>query len=144
MKHVLSAMLCLLVLGTSAQEHRSGTTIKGKVISQHSRQPLEGATIYVGKQRTAVVTATDGTFAVVTEESNPLIRVSSVGYRPVSMLLEEIEKEEMIILLEKAEIDLAEVNVYTGYRTTSLRNAIDRKSVVKEKSVSVLYELSGG
>src|SRR5215210_1710918 len=54
--------------------------ITGKITNQETNQPIAGATVQVKGSTTGTQTASDGSFAVSTTETNPTLIVSSVGF----------------------------------------------------------------
>lgn len=61
---------------------------KGKVVDATSRQPLEAAVITSNKNN-IVLTDKNGFFSFTSNTNQPIVRVSFVGYKPVTQILAE-------------------------------------------------------
>lgn len=61
------------------------TTVSGTVISSEDGQPIIGATVTVKGTKKGTATNIDGQFSLTVSESNPMLTITSIGFKPVTM-----------------------------------------------------------
>lgn len=76
-KNCLFFVLLLFTVHTVFAQAR---TITGKVLSEKAGEPLAGATLTLKNSGRAFTTNAEGKFSITTEEANPVLVVSMVGY----------------------------------------------------------------
>ncbi|MCP9610988.1 SusC/RagA family TonB-linked outer membrane protein [Coprobacter tertius] len=116
--------LCLIPFGTMAQSKPQMYTLKGTV-TDHSGEPITGATVKIKDTTTATITDVNGTFSMLVSEG-ATISASFIGYRTQDMKLKAGENNIKIVLSEDAQ-QLDEI-VVVGYGTqkkSSLTSSIE-------------------
>src|SRR6188508_1136272 len=94
------------------------STITGKVFSDESKTPLEGAVITIKGQRQAVVADKNGAFALIAKQPNNTLVVSHAGFE-----LQELKvtgNSDITVILKSDAKQLEDV-VITGYSTQNKR-----------------------
>ncbi|MCZ4224834.1 SusC/RagA family TonB-linked outer membrane protein [Pedobacter rhodius] len=120
--------------------------IRGKVISADSRIALHGATIRVKGASQFVLTDSSGNFQLKISTASLILQVSYIGYRPTEVNVPAPNKP-LIIVLESATSQLAEVVVSTGYQTIPAERAtgsfvqVDNKLLNRRVSTNLLERL---
>lgn len=114
-KLLFSAVLCLLSVVMHAQQNPA---LKGKVVDSKSQKPLQNVVATIVSTNVSVVSGVDGTFVFQTLPSNePVLEISSIGYKTQTFVLEPIEGETLdlgIIALEEditSELQLSLVTI---------------------------------
>lgn len=97
-----------MVLSISAQAF----TVKGVVIDHSTKEPLIGATVQVGGTTTGVITDIDGRFEIrdIKGKSCTLV-VQYVSYKTQELVVQQGQKEELVIALSPDNQQLDEVTV---------------------------------
>lgn len=130
MKYILSALLLLLALASSAQQ----ITVTGRVTdSSQPDEPLIGATVTAaakeGSQPAGVVTDYDGRFTISVPDGTSSLSVSYLGYEKKTVTL-KAGKTDYTISLSPTAHSVGEV-VVTGYQKIDRRKLTASVATVK-------------
>jgi iron complex outermembrane receptor protein len=121
---LLSFVAAIIQVAAFAQ-----TTITGRVIDNYTKQPLIGANVVVPNTTIGTTTDEKGEFSLSTGTRIEQLRISYVGYRTVTVPVDE-KTSRLNILLEATQVLLSEVTV-VGYET-------NRKLIETAGSISML------
>ena len=111
-------------------------TIKGKVVSSQSNQPVFGASIQMKGKSTGTVTGTDGSFSINVPAGSVTLVISNVGYASVERTV-EANISDITITLNESQGELGEVVV------TALGIQRQAKSLVYATQTVKTSELTG-
>ena len=158
---VCCLMGCMVLLfsqpfGISAQQTEQGGPgkvsaadsqqfISGKVIDA-SGVPIIGATVHLKDSKNVAVTDMDGNFSIKSDQKNPILRVSYIGYDAVETSVKG-NKSVRIVLKENTKA-LDEV-VVVGYGTmrrsdvTGSISSVKGSELVKNSTSNVVQSLAG-
>ena len=158
---VCCLMGCMVLLfsqpfGISAQQTEQGGPgkvsaadsqqfISGKVIDA-SGVPIIGATVHLKDSKNVAVTDMDGNFSIKSDQKNPILRVSYIGYDAVETSVKG-NKPVRIVLKENTKA-LDEV-VVVGYGTmrrsdvTGSISSVKGSELVKNSTSNVVQSLAG-
>lgn len=158
---VCCLMGCMVLLfsqpfGISAQQTEQGGPgkvsaadsqqfISGKVIDA-SGVPIIGATVHLKDSKNVAVTDMDGNFSIKSDQKNPILRVSYIGYDAVETSVKG-NKSVRIVLKENTKA-LDEV-VVVGYGTmrrsdvTGSISSVKGSELVKNSTSNVVQSLDG-
>ncbi len=130
MKLRFASLLTILILPffhASAQESYS---VSGRVIDAKSHEPLPFVNIVINNSNTGGTSDIDGKFRLRTGKPVQSIRLSYVGYDPLTVTLAGKTKD-LLIELSRKEIDLREVEIFPGINPAHriIRNAIDNRDI---------------
>lgn len=130
----LSFVLLLLFVAFSFQgvQAQGTITVKGKVIDETSREPIEGASVYLIGGSTSTSTDGTGSFSLSGIPKNSKLRISFIGYSSAEAIAKE---EEMTISLKPTTNTLEDV-VVIGY------GSVKRKDVTTAISSISLDDLN--
>ena len=73
-------MLLVAILILFAQIAWAQRTITGRVVSANDQSPLGEVTVHIKGSKTTTVTRNDGTFSIVSDEANPVLEFTSIGF----------------------------------------------------------------
>jgi hypothetical protein len=128
MKHYWQAgILIVLMLGSyQAISQDKFVTLYGKVMDAQSRRPIPFASIQVKGRSTGTACNADGEFIFKIREkrSTDTLLISCVGYKTVARALEQNGPTTLIILLEPATVELAEITVNAPVGLDILKKAL--------------------
>ena len=127
-KLIVSTFLLMLVAVTALAQ--DNITVRGTVMSFEDDEPLIGASVVFGKEKTGVSTDIDGNFEIKVPEGAELT-FSYIGYETVTL---KAEPEMTVKLHENSEI--LEELVVVGYSVEKKKDLTGSVSVVKMKDVS--------
>src|SRR5690606_40106402 len=97
MKNLLKTIIFFLIITTSAFAQ---TEIEGLVINE-SRTPINGATVALRGTTSYTVADAEGKFKIEVPDQFPLfLRVSSIGYKPELIRINDTEGKELEIILQ--------------------------------------------
>jgi Ca-activated chloride channel family protein len=113
LKTTVAAGILLLVILLSFAERSASHIINGIVKVAGTQTPVKGATIRDLGGRKTVVTGTDGKFSITTNDEQPQIYITAVGYLPQTITVKSPDQYLEILLTPSTE-KLEEV-VVTGY-----------------------------
>lgn len=122
-------------------------TIHGKVMSDSTLQPLEGATVKTADRSAAAITDASGRFTLQVGDSVPLV-ITYVGYRPALFSARQVH-DGMTVRLHPNGALLRTLTVYTGYQKlsgnqiTGAYDKIDRTQLDREVSTDIISKLEG-
>lgn len=108
----------------------SQTSIKGKITSKKTGQPLDNVSITEKGTTTGTTTSAAGTFALTLKSTKPVLVISYVGY--LTQELTVGSRTTFDIALEEDSKGIEDV-VIVGYQTSSRRNTTAAISSVKGK-----------
>lgn len=115
--------------GSQYEEEDAFITIKGKVLSQDTKQPLMYASISVQGSNITTVSNQNGYFSLRVSQKYKEAQfiVQFLGYENQSLSVKAfIDKEDEIIYLKSSSIQLSEVEVVSGNGRELVREAIAR------------------
>jgi hypothetical protein len=128
MKHYCQAgVLIMLMLGSyQAISQDKFVTFYGKVMDAQSRQAIPFASIQVKGSSIGTACNAEGEFVFKVREKRvtDTLLISCVGYKTVARALEENGSTIMIILLEPATVELAEITVNAPVGLDILKKAL--------------------
>lgn len=142
--HIVPILLfttCLSFKGIAQQ------TITGTVTSQHTKMPLQGATVIVLPAKSTVKTDSLGSFAITVPNGNGTIEVSFLGYEIATQPYTAERHGPFSIILMEATDMLDEVIINTGYqnipreRATGSFDHIDNELINRSVSTDILSRL---
>ncbi len=97
---------CILIVTEVSSQH----ILKGKVIDNLTREPLQLAVITDSRTHTNVTTGDDGNFLLKDMETPDSISVSFIGYRSRTFKIDGTENK-VVFGLEKGPVDLKEITI---------------------------------
>lgn len=109
-KNVTLLLALLISIGLYAQKR----TLQGVVLTAESKQPLEGATITVGKTSTITTTDAQGKFQLELPEGKGVLSISFVGRETIEV---DVKSDNNITILLKASNATLEEVVAVAYTT---------------------------
>ena len=125
------------MLGAAAQT----TRISGKVTDANSGEPLPFTSVAFVDSRIATTTDFDGLFAFDTNYATDSLRVSAVGYRPMTLAVERDEAQTIDFALQPALADLPEVVVtYTENSAFAILRQVVRNKAVNNRAKLAAYD----
>lgn len=141
-----SLALVLLVAAPSAASQTG--TLAGRVLDAGTQQPLPGATVVLAGTTTGTSSGPAGTFTLIeVPVDTHTVRVSLVGYEPVSRTVEVLEGERVVleVALSEQTSDLGAITVVSrrgGFVPTALSSAskIGAAPLETPQSVSVITQ----
>ena len=111
---------------------QKSTIIKGKVVDEKGN-PLIGATIIIKGTQVGVTTNFEGNFELnITEQKEPVIVVSFIGFENKEIKIDEIKEYKIILKEKKQEID--EV-VVTGYYSANKKTYTGSATTITDKEI---------
>lgn len=150
MKYIIGLVGMLLpLLSVSAQDLPAGKIVSGKVISENSDLPIEGATLTLLHQKKTFYTDASGSFSITLASSNDVLTVSHIGFLSKKIPLSQNTGSPFIITLQDTTVQLDEVVVNTGYQNIPKERAtgsfvqIDNKLLNRRVSTNILDRLEG-
>jgi len=123
----MRCLLLLLIIGINL--NTMAQTISGIVTDGQTGQRISGA--WVTSARAATTSGLQGEFLIKTNASIDTIRVKMQGYKPYVLPIDPSANKNMIIILQRAVIELNEVHV-TGKRDRVKDSINNRKMFAKE------------
>jgi hypothetical protein len=105
MKHIYLILLSVLV--TSAGYGQA--VIRGRVIDQETKQPLEGASVFAQNTTIGAVSAADGTFRLHLSKGGYEIIFSFTGYETQRLNVEASEEKVLEIEMKQEDKSMSEV-----------------------------------
>lgn len=118
MKNLLKTIIFFLIITTSAFAQ---TEIEGLVINE-SRTPINGATVALRGTTSYTVADAEGKFKIEVPDQFPLfLRVSSIGYKPELIRINDTEGKELEIILQNDNV-LSEIVVTSRRRKEVLQD----------------------
>lgn len=133
---LLVLFLFLVGTGVSAQEV---TTISGKVIDAHTKEPLPFVNISFVNKNIGTTTDYDGKFSISTQWASNQLMASYIGYQVVVKEVQIGQKQKIQFELESYAIDLGEVVVTAKKKRYRNKNnpAVDLiRNIVKNKNLN--------
>ncbi len=124
---LLLPFLCLLLLRVSAQEP---FTVSGRVIDAQTRESLAFVNIVVNGSTTGGTSDIDGKFTLRSPNPVKTLRLTYVGYEPVTYETGG-KSRNILIQMSRKEIDLSEVEILPGVNPAHriIRNVIDNRDI---------------
>ncbi|MDE3252702.1 MAG: TonB-dependent receptor [Bacteroidota bacterium] len=129
MRKLVTLFLCFCMIAT--QIRAQNPTVTGKVTDAEGR-PLFGASIKVSGNKTAALTAADGSFSITVPSGTRSILVSFVGQEDITVPL---TGKPLSITMKPDSRDLNEV-VVVGYGTKLKRDVTGSVAAVSAKEIS--------
>jgi TonB-linked SusC/RagA family outer membrane protein len=111
---IKNCVLLLLFLFVVQQAIGQSRTITGKIRSEGTGEPLSGATITLKKSGRAVTSNEDGIFTITSDENQPTLVLSMVGYEPKEIAVEGNRPLEVTL---KSNVRSMDEVVVVGYGT---------------------------
>lgn len=145
--YLLTAALFIAPFQIAAQK-KSGTsvvgtmqkieakTISGTVVDDMG-EPLAGASVRVEGTQQGVATDIDGNFSLLCDKKDPVINISCIGMKTVSIKLSK-DARFIQVKLEPAENMMDEV-VVTGYQNIKRENATGSYQILKAEDMDKRY-----
>ncbi len=122
-----------LAESTSAQLY----TLKGKITDSKSGSPIQGATVFISYNY-AAYSNTEGFYSIARLDSgNYQLKISSLGYKSISIKITVDSDLEENIALEPSAIELDEVVVSTNRTENYLRNSPFAESLVGKEEIQI-------
>ena len=128
----LFILACSLLLFQSEVIHaqqivEANIPIKGRVVADDSRTPLEYASVTINNTNISTVTNQDGYFSLRIPESakNYQLKVQYLGYNNVSIpVITLIDKDDNVIRMRTGSIELDEIEILSGDGTHLVKEAL--------------------
>ena len=114
-------------VGYAQQATQSTIQIKGRVIADDSRTPLEYASITINNTNISTVTNQDGFFSLRIPASarNYKLKVQHLGYNNITLpVITLIDKDDNVIRMTSGSIRLDEIEVLSGDGTDLVKEAL--------------------
>ncbi len=105
----LSAVFTNICLLSFSQNY----SVSGKIIDSQTKENLAFVNISVNGKNTGVATDIDGKFTIKSNENIQYLKISYVGYKPLSYNITD-KTAGVLIKLDRAEIELSEVVIHPG------------------------------
>lgn len=104
---------------TNAQE--ASLTISGKISNSETNEPIPFASISIGKSGTGTSSNAEGKFTIKIPAGfkQDTLRVTYVGYRAFQQAIPSIKNQALLIKLQPATVELAEI-IVSGKRKTAV------------------------
>ena len=127
----------LVVLGATAQT----TRVSGKVTDANSGEPLPFTSVAFVDSRITTTTDFDGLFSFDTYYATDSLRVTAVGYRPLTLAVKRDQAQSIDFALQPALADLPEVVVtYTENSAFAILRQVVRNKPVNNRVKLAAYE----
>lgn len=111
----IPVLLLLFILSFPVFAQQGNIKINGRILDRTTKEPIIGATVLLVKEKTGTATDSNGKFTLNAKSFPASVRVNSIGYRPVSLIVNKDSEPITIYLSEDLEA-LSEV-VVIGYGT---------------------------
>ena len=147
MKVGLLTLLCSVNILLGKAQQMQSMEIKGRVLNSTDRSPVPNANIRVMNKQLVTRTDDKGQFALIGVVDRDSLTVSLVGYHGRTVAGGYF-RDNAVILLQKEENYLQEVQVNTGYQTlranevTGAINLISRKMLDQQVGTNILQRLN--
>ena len=105
--------LFLLFVLSSGLLHAQTHTLSGKVTDEKNRQPLAFVNVVINEGLQGCITDIDGKYEISASETITKISFSSIGYEPVTLVIEPNQRR-CNISLKPTTFELGEVTVEAG------------------------------
>ncbi|MEI7981112.1 MAG: DUF5686 family protein [Bacteroidota bacterium] len=130
MNHRIQILIILLLFSFSAGYGQGSWSVSGKVIDAKTREPLPFVNIIINNGNTGGTTDIDGKFHLRSGTMVQTLRLSYVGYEPLTYSM-GTRTENILISLTRKDIDLAEVEILPGINPAHriIRNAIENRDI---------------
>lgn len=106
-------LLFLLFVLSSGLLHAQTHTLSGKVTDEKNRQPLAFVNVVINEGLQGCITDIDGKYEISASEAITKISFSSIGYEPVTLVIEPNQRR-CNIALKPTTFELGEVTVEAG------------------------------
>lgn len=131
--HSLAKLLCFIMLLLASSSVLAQRRITGKVLNPQDNLPIAGATVQVKGTTAATQTDADGSFAISTTASNPVLVVSFVGFEAQEIPVGN--QSNVTVSLRATASNLNEV-VVTGYTAQRKKEITGAVSVIKTSELT--------
>lgn len=109
----------ILISDRTGKSPQEKIRIKGKVVTEGTKQPLAGAAVYVKGSTVGTITDGEGEFTLLLDSKPMALMVTFLGMNSREVLYED--QKELYIELSERVHDIAEVVVSTGYQQVDKR-----------------------
>lgn len=118
--------------------------ISGSIIDKKNNKPLPYVNIGILNQEIGTVTSTDGKFMLSLKEEflNDTIRISSIGYKPIEILIKDIQVENKLFSI-KLEEQISELNEIVVTAKAFKKKTLGNKTESKFLSTGFSYDQLG-
>lgn len=107
----LPLLLCTFIL----RAQQANTTLRGKIVSASTREPVEGAVISLLHNKKTALSKSDGSFTITISSPVDSLLVSHVSYLPQTIAVNS-GTPALLITLSESITKMNEVTVNTGYQ----------------------------
>lgn len=121
---------------SQTMQNIAGKTITGTVLDDLG-EPLAGASVRIEGTQQGVATDVDGNFSLLCDKKDPVITISYIGMKTISMKLSS-DAKYIQVKLEPAENMMDEV-VVTGYQNIKRENATGSYQILKAEDMDKRY-----
>lgn len=122
-------------------------TFKGRIVSEITREPLEGALIHFKAKSKVIVADADGKFTFTDSLQTAQVLITHYGYKPTTIELSSV-KESLILISPHINV-LEEVVVSTGYqqlpreRSTGSFTVLSKEVLNRSTGMNIIGRLEG-
>lgn len=140
-------IITILGAGLCQAQESSVIWIEGTVLAKDDKTPIQHATVFANARDYGVSTVADGGFRVQVGNPGDSLRISSVGFRQVTVAA-SFFKENKTVFLEREKNTLEEVVVETGYQrlrsgeSTGAAEVLDKEMLNVQTGTNILDRLN--
>ncbi len=137
MTHRILPVLMVFIIISAYCFSQDTYSVTGKVIDSATRESLAFVNIVVNSSNTGGTTDIDGKFKLTSSQPVRTIRLSYVGYDPITVTPGG-RTRELLIEMTRKEIDLQEVEILPGVNPAHriIRNAIENRDINDPEKVN--------
>ena len=105
--------ICFIFISVSSTFAQT-KKLSGKIIDQHTQEPIEFATIYLKGTTNGATADASGSFSLLYNEKCDSVEFSSVGYNKIKMKLSGEPEQFFKIEMERAATSFKAITVHLG------------------------------
>ncbi|HCT30193.1 MAG TPA: hypothetical protein DIW31_05555 [Bacteroidales bacterium] len=117
-------------------------TVNGKIIDHETGAPLVNATIIIEENRKGTVTDVNGSFSINIYPGNYNSKVECLGYEPKKIFFEILSNGELLIELNKKDLQIDELLIYRD-KLTNVRTKEPGLELIAPKTIKQIPTMMG-
>lgn len=108
------------------------------IVTDRDDEPLPGATVKVQNTSNGVTTDLEGIFSLTVEGKDPVLEISYVGMKPMTVKISSRNKKQLYIRME-TDTKLLDDVLVTGYQNIKRENATGSYQLISSKTLDQRY-----